>query len=118
MDAALCRMRHAGLNYAAIAARLQAEGLGTRSRDAVKARAFLLGIAAETGAPEPLDCRAGNGADPLLAALAAAHKAAPADAAPPPFDARPLRWRGLLPNAGCAGSPASQCAEIGDTGKW
>lgn len=118
MDAALCRMVGAGLSYARIVKEMEALGLGRRSPDAAKPRAYLLGIAHD-GEDGPLDCRKGaGGTDPLLAALGARHFAPPADVRPPAFDARLLRWRGLLPNSGCAGSPASQCAEIGDKGKW
>lgn len=128
MDAALVDMRRAGMTYPAIAQRMAQLGMGERTGAAVQQRAYVLGIDAERLAEEerprsredegPLDCRAANGRDPLLAALGARHFAPPNDVAPPPFDARPLRWRGLLPNAGCAGSPASQCAEIGDRTQW
>lgn len=118
MDAALRRLVAKGLPYARIVALIEAEGLGRRSPDAAKQRAFLLGIGhdSEDG---PLDCRrAGGGTDPLLAALAARHKAPPADAVPSPHDARPLAWRRLQPAAGCAGSPAAQCADLGSRTQW
>lgn len=128
MDAALTALRGAGHSYRQIAARMAEQGFGVRSHAAVQQRAYVLGIDAARLAEEkrprcredegPLDCRAANGRDPLLAAMRARHFAPPADAVPSAGDARPLAWRRLLPEAGCAGSPGAQCAELGSRTTW
>lgn len=120
MDAALAEGVALGLGMARIARRMEEAGFGTRSPDAVRARAERLELrpVAFRDTDGPLDCRGDGEADPLLLALAATHKTAPADAVPSPADGRALNWRRLVPSAGGAGSPAALCAAEGDTVNW
>lgn len=120
MDTALAECVAMGLGMAASAARMEALGFGARSPDTLRARAERLELRPITfqGDEGPLDCRRDGEADPLLLALAAAHKTAPMDAVPPPADGRALNWRRLVPSAGSAGSPAALCAAEGDTANW
>lgn len=119
MDAVLHEARAKNLSHSAIAELLFRHGFGSRSGDAVRERMRRLGILATDGLDEGVPCvRDAFGADPLLLALAAVHKAAPKDAVPPPADGRRLHWQSLAPSAGSAGSPAALCAAEGDTHYW
>lgn len=104
----------AGRSYNAARQELRWAG-SLRSEDAIGDRARKLGLrSTSTGiTEEPTDIRDGKGQDRLLAALAAAHFAPPADVRPGANDARPLMWRRLQPSSGAAGSPAALCAEGG-----
>lgn len=95
-----------------IAEQMERKGLGRRSDSAVEARAERLRLTRAPAYVEPrVDCRAKDGADPLLRTLLAVHKAPPSNVRPHPFDGQRFDWRALMPVGGCAGSPAAMCAE-------
>ncbi|WGD31230.1 hypothetical protein AncyloWKF20_05245 [Ancylobacter sp. WKF20] len=116
MDALLTDGLAQRLTYRAIGELMRTNGFGDRSADAVRERAKRLDLVATDGLTEgPLDCRR-SGADPLLAALARAHDAPPADV-PVATTSVPVNGRLLVPVSGGAGSPGALCAEGGQMAK-